>query len=68
MKNNLIHGQLLITAIVGCTSATPTRAEEIGDAANVYFGDIHLHTRYSNDAFAFMISRLGYFLFLASTY
>ena len=26
-------------------------------ARDVYFGDIHLHTRYSNDAFAFMTSR-----------
>jgi len=24
---------------------------------NVYFGDMHLHTRYSNDAFAFMTTR-----------
>ncbi len=58
MINNLIHCQLLIAAIVGCTIVTPTEAEETRDAAdNVYFGDIHIHTRCSNDAFAFMTNR-----------
>jgi len=58
MKINPIHCQLLIAAIVGCTGIIPSQAEEPGDTAdNVYFGDIHLHTRYSNDAFAFMTSR-----------
>ena len=58
MKINPIHCQLLIAAIVGCIGIIPSQAEEPGDTAdNVYFGDIHLHTRYSNDAFAFMTSR-----------
>lgn len=32
-------------------SATPLGAAEV--AGNVYFGDLHLHKRYSNDAFSF---------------
>ena len=37
------------------TSVDVSRAERA--ATDVYFGDMHLHTRYSNDAFTFMTTR-----------
>jgi hypothetical protein len=49
---------MLVAAIALSTSIAPLAAEEPRNTAeNVYFGDMHLHTRYSNDAFAFMTTR-----------
>ena len=56
--NRSVHYLLLTAAIALSASVTHIGAEETHDTPeNVYFGDVHLHTRYSNDAFAFMTSR-----------
>jgi hypothetical protein len=39
-----------------CANAL-TAGEGVTAAQDVFFGDMHLHTRYSNDAFAFMTTR-----------
>jgi|TARA_B100000315_G_scaffold233862_1_gene247387 hypothetical protein len=51
-------GLLFTLAATLPLAAAPEAATETdGKASNVYFGDIHVHTRYSNDAFAFMTDR-----------
>ena len=50
--------QPLLGVILLATGVTASAADEHPSRpGNVYFGDMHLHTRYSNDAFAFMASR-----------
>lgn len=51
--------QLLATLLstLLAISAHSSGAEKGASSTHAYFGDIHLHTRYSNDAFAFMTNR-----------
>lgn len=49
--------QSLVLSTFLAISATTWGAEQSAAATQAYFGDIHLHTRLSNDAFAFMTDR-----------
>lgn len=49
--------QATLLSTLFAIGAQPSNAEESTPSTQAYFGDIHLHTRLSNDAFAFMTNR-----------
>ena len=48
---------LLVATLLAASVASFAAEEPRATPGNVFFGDMHLHTRYSNDAFAFMTMR-----------
>jgi hypothetical protein len=52
VKQRIRHALAVVVLAAGASSSG---AQEHAD--DVYFGDMHVHTRYSNDAFAFMTDR-----------
>jgi len=43
--------------LLGCLIMVSSSAFSSDNPENVFFGDLHVHTKYSNDAFAFMTER-----------